>query len=147
MTHTARPWSWLDHTDDYVDLRGLCVRMTSRPEMLPSPVLSQPSRPMARNPCRVATARDKKFDVVLLTALWIHLDEEQRQLAMPTVAGLVRPGGAVCFTLRHGRPLPGRRRLFERTAEETVTRAGDAGLHLAVRIHKQAEFHGQPDVG
>ena len=50
MTHTLVHGSWLDNAGDHEDLRGLPVRITSRPEMLPSPVLSQASRPMARNP-------------------------------------------------------------------------------------------------
>jgi len=33
---------------------------------------------------------DGGFDVVMLTAVWMHLDEHQRRRAMPNVAGLVR---------------------------------------------------------
>ena len=59
---------------------------------------------------RVA-ARGERFDVVMLTAVWMHMDREQRDRAMPTVAGLLRPGGVMTLTLRHG-PVPIGRRMF-----------------------------------
>ena len=41
------------------------------------------------------TKRGESFDVVMLTAVWMHLDQQQRQQAMPRVTGLVRKGGVV----------------------------------------------------
>ena len=35
------------------------------------------------------------FDLVLLTAVWMHLDPEQRQRGMTRVSGLLRGGGAL----------------------------------------------------
>ncbi len=64
-------------------------------------------------------ARGEKFDLVMLTAVWMHLDAQQRRRAMPNVASLVRAGGAVIMTLRHG-PVPPGRRMFEVSAEETI---------------------------
>ncbi|MBZ4322882.1 class I SAM-dependent methyltransferase, partial [Streptomyces sp. SCA2-4] len=46
--------------------------------------------------------RGRRFDLVLLTAVWMHLDEEERRAAMATVCGLVAPGGRVVLSLRHG---------------------------------------------
>ena len=63
--------------------------------------------------------RGETFDVVMLTAVWMHLDEQQRQRAMPRVAALVRPGGAMMISLRHG-PVPEGRRMFGVTAAETI---------------------------
>ena len=39
-------------------------------------------------------ARKEGFDLVMLTAVWMHLDEAQRQRAMPNVSALVRNGGS-----------------------------------------------------
>ena len=75
------------------------------------------------------TRRGDRFDVVMLTAVWIHLDPEQRRQAMPRVASLLRPGGVLLLTLRHGPAPPGRRRLFETSADETIALAGVHGLH------------------
>src|SRR6202163_4746297 len=35
-------------------------------------------------------ARNEHFDVVMLTAVWMHLDEQQRRRAMPNLAALAR---------------------------------------------------------
>jgi 2-polyprenyl-3-methyl-5-hydroxy-6-metoxy-1,4-benzoquinol methylase len=61
-------------------------------------------------------ARREQFDVVMLTAVWMHLDEVQRGTAMPNVAALVHNGGIVIMPLRHG-PIPPGRRTFEVSAE------------------------------
>ena len=79
--------------------------------------------------------RDETFDVVMLTAVWMHLDEQQRRRAMPRVAALVRPGGTMMISLRHG-PVPQGRRMFEVTAAETIGLAHAQGMtcvqHLEV---------------
>ncbi len=68
-----------------------------------------------------------RFDVVMLTAVWMHLDEQQRRRAMPNVASLVQPGGVMVLSLRHG-PVPQGRRMFAVSAEETVRLADSQGL-------------------
>ena len=45
----------------------------------------------------------QRYDVVMLTAVWMHLDPAQRERAMARVAPLVRPGGLMacrCATVR-----------------------------------------------
>ena len=59
------------------------------------------------------------FDAVLLTAVWMHLDAPLRARAMPIVAKLVRPGGVLILSQRHG-PVPVGRRMFDVTPAETV---------------------------
>src|SRR5262249_8863955 len=39
--------------------------------------------------------RDEEFDVVMLTAVWMHLDAQQRRPAIPNVARLGRKGRAM----------------------------------------------------
>jgi SAM-dependent methyltransferase len=90
--------------------------------------------------------RGDQFDVVMLTAVWIHLDPRQRREAMPKVASLLRPGGALLLTLRHGPAPPGRRRLFETSADETIALASVHGLHVAVKVEHQADFYGRTEV-
>jgi SAM-dependent methyltransferase len=57
----------------------------------------------------VLSSRGQTFDVVMLTAVWMHLDATERVRAMPTVAGLLRTGGLMALTQRHG-PVPAGRR-------------------------------------
>src|SRR5260370_5372366 len=82
-------------------------------------------------------ARGEKFDVVMLTAVWMHLDAQQRRQAMPNLAALVRAGGAVIMTIRHG-PVPVGRRMFEVSAEETIKLAQTQDLHPVLNLPTQS---------
>ncbi|MEV0404198.1 class I SAM-dependent methyltransferase [Actinoallomurus sp. NPDC050550] len=62
-----------------------------------------------------------RFDLILLTAVWMHLDEQERATAMPCLTGLLDTGGRVILSLRHG-PVPPGRRMFPVTAQCQATR-------------------------
>ncbi len=85
----------------------------------------------------------KAFDVVMLTAVWTHLDEEQRRRAMVRVASFVRPGGLMALSLRHG-PIPAGRRMFDVTAGETVALARAEGLTCILRSEGAAGLLKRP---
>jgi SAM-dependent methyltransferase len=87
-----------------------------------------------------------RFDVIMLTAVWIHLDPEQRGQAMPTVVRLLRPNGILLLTLRHGPAPPGRRVIFETSADETIALASAQGLRLVANVEHQADFYGRREV-
>jgi SAM-dependent methyltransferase len=72
-------------------------------------------------------ARGERFDLVMLTAVWMHLDPGQRERAMGRVAGLLRPGDLMTLLMRHG-PVPEGRRMFEISAAETSALAARHGL-------------------
>jgi SAM-dependent methyltransferase len=72
-------------------------------------------------------ARGERFDLVMLTAVWMHLDAGQRERAMARIAGLLQPGALVTLLLRHG-PVPVGRRMFEVSAAETNALAARHGL-------------------
>jgi SAM-dependent methyltransferase len=81
-------------------------------------------------------ARGGQFGVVMLTAVWMHLDQQQRRRAIPNVAALTREGGAMIMTLRHG-PVPAGRRMFQVSAEETIGLAQPLGFRCV--LNRQAE--------
>ena len=85
------------------------------------------------------------FDLILSSAVWMHLDEGQRRRAMPNVARLIRPGGVLLLNLRHG-PVPAGRRMFEVTGDETVALARAEGLEPELQLDRQESVLGQPDV-
>lgn len=77
----------------------------------------------------------RRFDLVLLSAVWMHLDLLEREAAMEAVAELVVNGGQVFMSLRHG-PIPEGRRMFDVSADETIDLAIQHGLrchHHSVR--------------
>ncbi len=93
----------------------------------------------------VVTERGEMFDVVMLTAVWMHLDEQQRRRAMVCVAALVRPGGVMTFSLRHG-PVPVGRRMFDVTATETIALAQAQGLTCMLQLESVRGLSGRPGV-
>jgi len=76
-------------------------------------------------------ARHETFDAVLMTAVWMHLDEAERARAMQVIGPLVAAGGVLILSLRHG-PIPAGRRMFDVPAEETITQAAREGLQCVV---------------
>lgn len=83
----------------------------------------------------VLAARAERFDLVLLTAVVMHLDAGERARAMARIAAQLSPGGRVFMSLRHG-PVPEGRRMFDVSGEETEALAhahGLATLHRAAR--------------
>ncbi|NIA72184.1 class I SAM-dependent methyltransferase [Pelagibius litoralis] len=91
------------------------------------------------------TARGETFELILLTAVWMHLDAVQRRAAMPRVAGLLQPSGVLILSLRHG-PVPPGRRMFDVTAAETVELAQVQDLGLVLQHENQDRFFRRPDV-
>jgi SAM-dependent methyltransferase len=84
--------------------------------------------------------RGESFDLIMLTAVWMHLDPRQRQRAMPNLSSLLGEGGVMIMKVRHG-PVPPGRRMFEIPAEETVALARMHGLHpvLNKRVESSQE--------
>jgi SAM-dependent methyltransferase len=78
-------------------------------------------------------ARAETFDLVMLSAVWMHLDASQRRQAMPRVASLMRTGGMMIMSLRHG-PVPRGRRMFEVSADETIQLAREQGLEAVLNL-------------
>ncbi|MGW2255910.1 class I SAM-dependent methyltransferase [Kitasatospora sp. NPDC001660] len=85
-----------------------------------------------------------RFDLVLLTAVWMHLAPAERPPAMASLARLLAPGGRVILSLRHG-PVPPGRRMFDVPPEETVTQAAAHGLHPLHRTTRP-DLHARPGV-
>jgi SAM-dependent methyltransferase len=84
------------------------------------------------------------FDLVMATAVWMHLDAAERTLAMRNVAALVTPGGLFIVSLRYG-PVPSGRRMFAVPADETVAQAAENGLSLIHRRERE-DAQGRDDI-
>lgn len=87
----------------------------------------------------------ERFDVVMLTAVWMHLDEAQRRRAMPNVASLVEAGGVMIVSLRYG-PVPAGRRMFAVSVEETIGLAEIEGLVVTLSRSHQDRLLKRPGV-
>jgi 2-polyprenyl-3-methyl-5-hydroxy-6-metoxy-1,4-benzoquinol methylase len=73
--------------------------------------------------------RRQRFDRVLLSAVWHHLDREDHLVAMRTLADLTLPGGLVIMSLRHdpGHPT---RPASSTNVEDTIGAAQKTGFIL-----------------
>ncbi|WP_176903134.1 hypothetical protein [Nonomuraea maritima] len=86
----------------------------------------------------------RRFDLIPLTAVWMHLDEQQRAAAMPAMVSLLDTGGRVILSLRHG-PVPIGRRMFPVSAAETIALARTHGLDL-IHLAERVDPHGRQDI-
>jgi protein-L-isoaspartate O-methyltransferase len=89
-------------------------------------------------------ALGERYDLVMLTAVWMHLDQAERERAMVRVAPLLRPDGLMVLLLRHG-PVPAGRRMFEVSSAETRELARRHGLET-VHDSEGAALLGGPAV-
>lgn len=79
-------------------------------------------------------ARHQQFDLIMMTAVLMHLDAAERARAVPNIAGLLAPLGTLIIRLRHG-PVPPGRRMFDVTTEEVTVLAAPLGLRCVFEHH------------
>ena len=72
---------------------------------------------------------DRRFDCVILSGVWQHLDGDQRRAAMPRLAGLTAPLGLMIMSLRHGPGAPNRP-VHQGRPECTIDAASSQGFAL-----------------
>lgn len=72
------------------------------------------------------------FDLVTLCAVWQHLSDEDRAIAMPRLASIAARSGVIIMSLRHGPGAIGRR-VFPVSSDVTVEMARASGLRLIRR--------------
>lgn len=69
------------------------------------------------------------FDLLTLSAVWHHLDVDERQIAMHGLRRMTAPGGMLIVSLRHGPGVPGQP-VFDIAPEETIAMAQEEGFSL-----------------
>ncbi len=84
------------------------------------------------------------FDFILLSAVWMHLRPNERPRAFRKMATLLKPGGVMVLTLRHG-PSPPDRPMYDVSLGEVEALARDHGLGV-VRVADQADLMGRFEV-
>ncbi|RKT19664.1 methyltransferase family protein [Streptomyces sp. 1114.5] len=89
-------------------------------------------------------AEGERYDLVLLTAVWMHLTPAERPPAMAKLAALLTPGGRLALTVRHG-PVPPGRHMVDLPPEHTTDLAAACGLRLLHHGHRP-DLHGRAGV-
>ncbi len=75
----------------------------------------------------VVAGLDQKFDLVMMTAVLMHLDAPTRARSLENTVPLIKPGGLLAMTLRHG-PVPAGRVMFDISADEIRALCAPLGL-------------------
>lgn len=76
---------------------------------------------------------DDLFDFVLVSAVWHHLDDSERERALSRIGRLVRVGGRFALSLRNG-PAGGGTHVFPTDHDLTIQLATDAGFKTEVAL-------------
>jgi SAM-dependent methyltransferase len=85
------------------------------------------------------------FDLVWLSGVWMHIAPEDRPRAMRKLATLLKPGGRMMLTLRHG-PAPSDRPMWPVDAMEVERLGLGHGLALRVATERAEDRQGRADV-
>ncbi|MEM9435371.1 MAG: class I SAM-dependent methyltransferase [Pseudomonadota bacterium] len=86
------------------------------------------------------------FDIVLLCAVWQHLDDADRRTALSTLRSVTVDGGKVIVSIRHGAGAP-TRPVFPAHVENTVRWAKPAGFDVTEETTTQSVQSGNRQAG
>lgn len=92
----------------------------------------------------VVCGTESAFDLIWLSAMWMHVPPGDRARAFRTIASLLQPGGGMMFSLRLG-PLPPERPMAPVSAGEIRDLARDSGLET-VRVSRHEDAAGRPEI-
>jgi len=85
------------------------------------------------------------FDLVWLSGVWMHMPPDERPRAMRKLATLLRPGGRMVLTLRHG-PAPDGQPMWPVSYHEVERLGLEVGLSLRVATQATDDLGGRTDV-
>ncbi len=73
------------------------------------------------------TKQEVSFDLILLSAVWMHIPDSQRARSLRKLANLLKPGGKLVISLRHG-PSGDERNMFDVCSDRLLQRGKKCGL-------------------
>jgi SAM-dependent methyltransferase len=96
----------------------------------------------------VITKQEVSFDLILLSAVWMHIPVSERARSMRKLANLLKPGGKLVISLRHGQTIEERqaRKMHTVCADELKQLASDVGLFTKLETQKEPDKLGRDHV-
>lgn len=91
------------------------------------------------------TKQEISFDLILLSAVWMHIPESQRARSLRKLANLLKPGGILVISLRHG-PSGDERTMFDVCSEQLTHLAKNLGLSPLLVTDKNQDIIGRSEV-
>lgn len=89
-------------------------------------------------------ASGETFDLIVLSAVWMHVKPADRQQALETLASLLKPGGRIYLTLRIGPSEPARG-IYPVSEEALQDQLTELSLE-AERLGEQADLLGRSNI-
>lgn len=78
---------------------------------------------------------DIKFDLILLSAVWMHVPPSERERCIRKISSLLKANGKIVISLRHG-PCNDERIMYQVSADELATFAKQFGLTFKLLNHQ-----------
>ncbi|UUO25119.1 methyltransferase domain-containing protein [Colwellia sp. M166] len=96
----------------------------------------------------VITKQEVSFDLILLSAVWMHISQSARARSIRKLANLLKPGGKIVISLRHGQTDDDfkQRKMHIVCADELKRLATDVGLFTKLATAKETDKLGRNHV-
>jgi len=93
----------------------------------------------------VVTKQEISFDLILLSAVWMHIPQSDRARSIRKLANLLKPGGKLVISLRHG-PSGDQRVMHQVSVDELTTLAKTVGLFPVLITENDSDKLGRSEV-
>jgi len=91
------------------------------------------------------TRQEISFDLILLSAVWMHIPESQRERSLRKLANLLKLGGKLVISLRHGESCD-ERKMFDVCSEQLTSLSQKLGLITLLVTDKSPDMIGRGSV-
>lgn len=93
----------------------------------------------------LVTKLEVSFDFILLSAVWMHIAASERARAIRKLANILKPGGKIVISLRHGQNEEDftQRKMHVVCADELKKLASDVGLFCKLETPKESDKLGR----
>lgn len=94
------------------------------------------------------TKLEVSFDLILLSAVWMHIPPSARSRSIRKLANLLKPGGKLVISLRHGQTEDDykQRKMFDVCADELKQLATEVGLFTKLETPKEEDELGRSHI-
>jgi protein-L-isoaspartate O-methyltransferase len=89
--------------------------------------------------------RGQAFDFILMSAVWIHVPPAEQRRAFRKIVSLLKPGGRVAITLRHGPAAPGQV-VYDTSAADIEALCREHGAYVERRHDAVPDLGGRAGV-
>ncbi|NQZ93555.1 MAG: methyltransferase domain-containing protein [Moritella sp.] len=93
----------------------------------------------------VVCRQEVSFDLILLSAVWMHIPKSERPRAIRKLANLLKPGAKLVISLRHG-PSGDERKMHDVSTEELELLAKTVGLSVVLKTEHDSDKLGRDTV-